>query len=574
MNQAFELGLENTAADRHARQAHDQYWQDQQRNRSIAQNQDAAMNISQAIRTGIHPDTGAKLNPMELSQLAQKHTELQAQLSDLFNPRQQVGQVGPNLSAATGVKQPPSTVRKLTDMFRITKPPAEGARETITPSTQAMTGMDGVPLAATQGRTVTGPVITPAGKMQDLQSISDKWRTLPGQHETQMADAKRNDMLTAIQSDPNLTPEQKTQARDKIFGVGTTRAQLKQFKLQDGSTAWLDASRPDAIPQGAQPIVNQTVDVRKRQDFDAFKQQNPEYKGTFEQWGSEQTSKGHAKAAGLKFDNATGQVSDAMTGKRYNRWDQNAPASVADVFRSQKELQDQKAAEAAKVAAARGASFGAGRFGDYQDPHDQTQVIAVSNAEAEKRGLHRATGAAYGAETATLKSAAAGPIAVQMVAFNTSILHADQLEQAARALGNSDMRGANAVANKIGIELGSDAQTNYNTIAGAYQREVTKALSAGHITDSEIAQNGATIPLNGSLPQLLGAINAYRKLMNSKSSILRDQIHAGMSGKPYVGQASKGNRSLKQAMAVPAMKGKTADEVRAALETHGYTVIP
>jgi hypothetical protein len=159
----------------------------------------------------------------------------------------------------------------------------------------------------------------------------------------------------------------------------------------------------------------------------------------------------------------------------------------------------------------------------------------MPNIEAQKKGLHRAAGPAYQAEAGMLKASTYGPIGNEIVAFSTAIAHADLLEQAATALNNNETQKLNQIANEAATQFGDPAPTNFNTIANAYTREVTKALTSGHVTDNEIRENGATIPQDASPEQIIGAINAYRKLMNSKIAIRRQQIDAGMTGTPFLG---------------------------------------
>lgn len=506
------------------------------------------MNISQAIRTGIHPDTGAKLNPIELSQLAQKHTELQAQLSDLFNPRQQVGQVGPNLSAATGVKQPPSTVRKLTDMFRITKPPAEGARETITPSTQAMTGMDGVPLAATQGRTVTGPVMTPTGKMQELQSISDKWRTLPGQHETQMADAKRNDMLTAIERS-GLSPEGQAEAKQKFFGGGTAHPQYGMFRQKDGTPAWLIKGSPES--EGLQAWVNQTVDVRKRQDFDAFKQQNPEYKGTFEQWGSEQTLKGHAAVPKpLSSDQQyLANQQQLAEGKPLTPEQHAFNLGYEKLIKTK--TTDPKVAGYAAMAGS--------RITQTVDPNNPGIINYDSAAHAMR---------AHAEAPGSVDHKMAMPTGLERARTDLAISAGEQMGTMTDILKTrGDLFGP-----------GAGHITDFTQWVGSQDPVAQRFRSAARITAdhlagvfggrSEAALQGIYDVVGKNITNPAAAIAGIQQMSQAADTIKKRGD--GSRNAP----STKGAWTIKGAMQLPSMKGKTAEQVRALLEAHGYTVKP
>ena len=253
--------------------------------------------------------------------------------------------------------------------------------------------------------------------------------------------------------------------------------------------------------------------------------------------GAKITPKPVAKK-GRKYDSSTGEVVDLDTQDRYSIGDigkPDTPPWVAQMFNDAKSAMDDKQKKALELATQRGAAYGAGKFGNFVDPANPTQVIAVPYGEAAKRGLHLATGAQYLTMEAMLKASTSGPIANEVVAFSTALQHADLLAQAAVALNNRDNRAWNKVKNELSTQFGDEAPTNFQTIAGAYTREVTKALAAGHVTDTEISLNGATIPQEASDEQILGAVNAYKNLMKSKINIRMQQIQAGMSGVPFTG---------------------------------------
>ncbi len=245
------------------------------------------------------------------------------------------------------------------------------------------------------------------------------------------------------------------------------------------------------------------------------------------------------KPKGLKYDQVTGQVVDQDTAKRYSLDDVGKPGTppeVLSMFNGAKATMDKKQQNALALANERGKSFATNRFGSFIDPANPTQVIPVPFGEAAKRGLHLAVGAQYQTMAAMLKSATSGPIGNEIVAFSTALQHADLLEQAAKNLDNPDTRVLAKISNDLKTQFGDERPTDFNVIANAYTREVTKALTSGHVTDNEISENGATIPRDASPAQILGAIAAYRRLMQSKINIRRDQIMSGMAGQPYLGE--------------------------------------
>jgi hypothetical protein len=157
----------------------------------------------------------------------------------------------------------------------------------------------------------------------------------------------------------------------------------------------------------------------------------------------------------------------------------------------------------------------------------QTKIVSGGTAIAQ--------GAAGpgSASVATAKKAAASAVPTnignQTVAFNTAMQHADLLQQAVTALNNNDVKALNSLKNRFKTEFGSADVTNFQVIANAYTREITKMLSAGHMTNEEINQQGATIPANASPQQILGALKQYRALAQSKLNMLNQQKNAAVN---------------------------------------------
>jgi hypothetical protein len=140
--------------------------------------------------------------------------------------------------------------------------------------------------------------------------------------------------------------------------------------------------------------------------------------------------------------------------------------------------------------------------------------------------------ATYGVSKQTMEYFTSGQGGNELNSFRTAIAHADLLGQAAQALQNKDTKAYNTIKNALKTQFGDAEPTNFNVIANAYTREVTKAISAGHITDSEVNTQGATMPQNAGPKQILGAVNAYKNLMASKAQQRMQQYEQGLQGKP------------------------------------------
>ena len=127
------------------------------------------------------------------------------------------------------------------------------------------------------------------------------------------------------------------------------------------------------------------------------------------------------------------------------------------------------------------------------------------------------------------------------VAFNTALQHAGLLESAAKALQNGDQQTLNSLKNRFKNEFGSTEPITAQTVADAYGREITKMLSAGHMTDNEISTVGKTInPNRQSLQQVMSVLGAYRALAQSKLNMLNQQVGAATGA---VSRKPNGNTS-------------------------------
>jgi hypothetical protein len=140
--------------------------------------------------------------------------------------------------------------------------------------------------------------------------------------------------------------------------------------------------------------------------------------------------------------------------------------------------------------------------------------------------------ATYGVSKQTMQYFTTGAGGNELNAFRTAIAHADLLDQAATALQNKNTKAYNTAKNALKTQFGDPEPTNFNVIANAYTREVTKAISAGHITNSEVDTQGATMPQNAGPQQIHGAMEAYKNLMASKAQQRMLQYEQGLQGKP------------------------------------------
>lgn len=178
------------------------------------------------------------------------------------------------------------------------------------------------------------------------------------------------------------------------------------------------------------------------------------------------------------------------------------------------------------------------RYMGVVDPNNPDNIIPMKAGQAAAQGAALPGSVGFQANKAVTKSATSGPIANQLTAFSTAIQHAALLKQAATAMQNGDVRTLNTLKNRAATEFGDSDLTNFNAIAGAYSREITKMLSGGHMTDAEIASAGGTLPANANLATITKVLDSYRSLAQSKINVLRNQVTQGKKGVPAFNQES------------------------------------
>lgn len=501
------MGTVNGAFYRDVRQgqmAHDQQFADDQRKTAITAAQTRAANIAETLNRGVNPQTGEKLTPEEHVDLGKRHQEINAYMQDLYDPNHPVDKLGKNLSKVTGVPTAESKLREFTDHIGITHKAAGSS--TTTP---------GDVLARVTDDKYGGqlPAESPVVVMK---------RNLKASGLTDEAIAPLIDRFTE-----HMASGEKTPPTPKFKQVELSTPDGKHFTANHDETtgkySYLDGSEiPSDVLRGATPPPK-------------------------------------AKAVkGMKFDPATGQVVNADTGQRYSRDDKDLPPDVAKMFEGQKVARTEKIDDAIHVATARGAAYQMQRPTVVEDPDHPGDAIIVPAGVAEQRKMKSISSGGFKAISAMVKEATSGKIGSEMVAFGTAYQHAELLQEAAKALANGDNRTFNTLKNKLGKEFGDQNITNFDTIAAAYTREVTKALAAGHMTDAEIASVGGTIPNNATPAQIFGAVQAYKDLMSSKIEVRKHQIDSGMQGKPFIPDTSPKGAGKKYKMTATGPNGQKA----------------
>lgn len=161
------------------------------------------------------------------------------------------------------------------------------------------------------------------------------------------------------------------------------------------------------------------------------------------------------------------------------------------------------------------------------DPNNAGQSLIVRTPQAI--GQAGTQSASLQVPKAAAKAEVPTNIGNQKVAFNTMINHAELLRKAARALNNGDVRALNGLSNRAMSEFGDPALTNFDAIANAYNHEVTTVISKGHVTDSEVAKGGATMPSNANYATIDQVLNSYEALAKSKMNNLNQQKQSAVN---------------------------------------------
>ena len=116
--------------------------------------------------------------------------------------------------------------------------------------------------------------------------------------------------------------------------------------------------------------------------------------------------------------------------------------------------------------------------------------------------------------------------------------HLDLYDKAVDALHNGDMRAINAVGNELGIQMGSDAQTNVNLIRQGVATESAKFYKGGPPDASEIHEYEKNLSGDGSPQQMHGGAATVRGMVHGKMQAMQSQYQAGQQGQPNFGQAA------------------------------------
>ncbi len=351
----------------------------------------------------------------------------------------------------------------------------------------------------------------------------------PAQQATEQRNAQLQASIDSINKS-DLSPEDKAEAKRKMFGV-SEKPTLRLYVSPDGGTkAWLDASRPDSIPVGWTAYTAPSAEVNKRADFDAFKKEHPDYKGTFESWTAGQAAAG--RSAAPKPETLDTQYKAILVKKASGKPltpDEVAHEAAWQIYNRETKIDP---------GVARAAAFGSMRYIMVVDPKNPENVIPMRAGDAAKAGVNTPASISFKTDQAITRYMTSGAGGTNINYFNTATDHLRLLKEAGEALNNGNVQVFNEYANRFATATGDPAPTNFETVKAAVAGELSKTFKGTGATDSEIADINQTINQAQSPDQIHGAIDYYTNLMGSKVHALQLQYEAGRQGKPNFGNAT------------------------------------
>jgi hypothetical protein len=126
---------------------------------------------------------------------------------------------------------------------------------------------------------------------------------------------------------------------------------------------------------------------------------------------------------------------------------------------------------------------------------------------------------------------ATGPEAQMTRSFDNLMLHTGLLDQARKALYQSDFPTIRRIANALGVKVGNDAPTTYDTIANFVSDESAKAFLPGGGGEAERAKTASNFSRNLGDKQISSNIRTLMDLADAQRKGLENQYQRGTFGK-------------------------------------------
>jgi len=124
-----------------------------------------------------------------------------------------------------------------------------------------------------------------------------------------------------------------------------------------------------------------------------------------------------------------------------------------------------------------------------------------------------------------------GPEAALTRKVETATAHLGALKTAGDAFKNGNLPALNAIANNLGVHVGNDAKTTYDTIVHRVAPEIAGAYVPGGGGEGERAADAKDFSSSASDTQRNNAIAISAKLLQSQVKSLQDQYNRGTFGR-------------------------------------------
>ena len=152
-------------------------------------------------------------------------------------------------------------------------------------------------------------------------------------------------------------------------------------------------------------------------------------------------------------------------------------------------------------------------------------------------------GATYQTKAAAMRTFASGPEARNVTALNTVIGHLGTLDEMATALDNKDLRVANTVINRLGLEMGKPEIVNFGTARLAVADETMRVFRQVGASEPEAQRWADLISSSSSPAQLRGNISTLGKLLDSRVTALSQQYERTANQRGNPATVDPGNRA-------------------------------
>jgi len=337
---------------------------------------------------------------------------------------------------------------------------------------------------------------------------------------------------------PDATREQKQQflneLRDKTYGI-TEKPVWKEFIGPNAEKQWFDVNRQDEIPAGWNATGTESADTRTRADFDAYRREHPDYRGSLQQWKVEQSQLGKLAVPTNRDDRYIAIEQKRALGQPLSKDDQ-AYGDAYDMYVKKRVTGPMLARVAAQAE---------DRYVQVMDFENPEKVVLMRAGDAARAGAGTPQSIGFQTDKSMSKYMTSGKGGENLVYFNTAVDHLKLLNEVADALNNGDIQKLNQYGNAFATATGGEAPTDFEAIKSAVVGELAKTFSGKGATVEEIGMLNQVINQAQSPDQIHGAIRYYLRAMDGRMAAMRQQWESAKQNKPPFAPPSGGGGGTK-----------------------------